>query len=192
MDRVPEKGPLSEDHAERPWLGLNAYAAREPADVEHGDIAGSWGGRIDDPAGTGAYAVGRDQEISLGFGTVLEPCHDAVWHGLGIHEPPAVLDTGSAPNRLVAQRPVQVGPFEGLAHGAVRERSAVGDAAEVLADAVLDLHTRRGEALGEHEVVGVNGAQGIEAVAGEGQEGTGLVRTARIRFVDHGVDTGTL
>src|SRR3712207_7709271 len=47
--------------------------------------------------------------------------------GLGIHESLAVLDAGATPDSLVAQRPVEVGPLEGLADGAVWQGTAVGN-----------------------------------------------------------------
>jgi hypothetical protein len=93
-------------------------------------------------------AVRPDQEVSHGLGTVLEPRHDdPIGRSLGIHEPLAVLDAGAAADCLVAQRPVEVGPLEGLAYRAVRQRPAVGNVAEALAGPTLDRHTRRGEAL---------------------------------------------
>src|ERR671916_145616 len=139
----------------------------------------------------GAYAVSPDQQISLGRVSVLEPGLDApVLGARGVHEPLAVLDADAAPDRLVAQRPVEVGPLEGLAYLAVRQRPAVRDLAEALAHAALDLHARRGEALGEREALGVDGAQGVEAVAGEGEEGANLVRAVRVRLVDDSLDAG--
>src|ERR671932_2349493 len=62
----------------------------------------------------------------------------------------------------------------------------------MLAGAALYLHSWRGEALFQNEVVGVDGAQGVQAVAGEGQESTGLVRPALIRLEDGRVRTGPL
>src|SRR5918995_801903 len=110
MDRVAEERPLSEDHAER-----------------------SRRSRVDDAAGTRVYAVGPDQEVSLGLRPILEPRHDAPRSGLGIHELLAVLYAGPAPEGLVTQRPVQVGPLEGLADVTVGQGPAVGNAAEMLA-----------------------------------------------------------
>src|SRR5215203_3306205 len=98
----------------------------------------------------------------------------------------------TAPARLVSQRPVEVGPLERLADHAVGKRPAVRDGAEVLAGAALDLHARRRETFVHHEILGVDGAQGVEAVAGEGQESAGVVRAARVRFVDDRVYTGAL
>src|SRR5215211_7824509 len=191
MNSVAEERPLPEDHTERSRLGRDAHAFGVPTDVEHRDIAGPRRGRVDDPAGTGVNAVGPDQEVSFGFGSVLEPRRDAaVRYGLSIHQPFAVLDAGTAPDRLVTQRPVEVGALEGLADHALGESSAVGHVTEVFAGAALDRHTRRGEALGQHEVVGVDGAQGVQAVAGEGQESAGVVRTASVRFVDDRVYSG--
>src|SRR5215210_898523 len=40
--------------------------------------------------------------------------------------------------------------------------------------------------------MGVDGAQGVQAVAGEGQESPGVVRTARVCLVDDRVHTGLL
>src|SRR5215210_8411604 len=149
MNGVAKERPLPEDHAERARLGLDAHTASVPADVQHRDVAGCGRGWADDPAGTGVYAVGAYEQIPLGLGTVLESRRDAtVLRGLGVHEPLAVLDAGAAPDRLVAQRPVEICPLEGLANRAVRQHPAERDLAEALAGAVLDLHARRGKALG--------------------------------------------
>jgi hypothetical protein len=56
--------------------GPNAHLAGVPADVEHGDVAGPGGGRIDDAAGAGVYAVGPDEQVSLRLGAVIETRHD--------------------------------------------------------------------------------------------------------------------
>src|SRR5918998_1341356 len=120
MDRVAEERALAEDHTERARLGLDAHAAGVPADVEHGHVAGLGRRRVYDAAGSGAHAVGPDQQVSLGPGPVLKNGSDAVRRARGVHEPLAVLDADAAPDRLVAQRPVEVGPFEGLAYRAVR------------------------------------------------------------------------
>src|SRR5215207_542111 len=40
--------------------------------------------------------------------------------------------------------------------------------------------------------MGVDGAQGVQAVAGEGQESAGVVSAARVRFVDDRIHTGSL
>src|SRR5215207_8092946 len=185
MNSVAEERTLAEDHAERARFGLDAYAACVSADVEHRDVAGTRRGRIDDAAGAGVDAVGPDQEVSHGLGTVLEPRrYAAVRRGLGIYEPLAVLDEGATPDRLIAQYPVEVGPLEGLADRAIGQLPAEGDLAEVLTGTVLDRHARRGEALGQREVVGIYGVQGVHAVAGEGEEAAGAVRAARIRLVD--------
>src|SRR5215213_5468200 len=112
MNSIAEERTLAEDHAERARFGLDAYAACVSADVEHRDVAGTRRGRIDDAAGAGVNAVGPDQEVPLCLGTVLEPRHDdSVRRGVSIHKPLAVLDAGSTPDRLVAQRPVEVGPL---------------------------------------------------------------------------------
>jgi hypothetical protein len=109
MDSVAEEGPLPEDHAERAGFGRDAHVAGVPADVEHRDVAGSGRGRVDDAAGTGAYAVGPYQEVSSGLRPVLEPRRNtAVGRDPGVHEPLAVLDAGAAPDCLVAQRLVEV------------------------------------------------------------------------------------
>src|SRR5829696_4997993 len=148
MNSVAEERTLAEDHAERARFGLDAYAACVSADVEHRDVAGTRRGRIDDAAGAGVDAVGPDQEVSHGLGTVLEPRHDdPVKRGLGIHEPLVVLDAGAAADCLVAQRPVEVGPLEGLADRAIWQGTPVRNVAEVLAGPTLDRHTQRGEAL---------------------------------------------
>ncbi len=150
MNRVAEERPLPEDHMERAWLRLDTHVASVSANVEHRDVAGSWRRRIDDAASAGVDAVGPDQEASLGLGTVLEPRHNAVRRGLGINEPLAVLEACAAPDRFVAQCPVEVGPLEGLADRAVGQGTAVGDVAEALAGAALDRHAWRREALGQH------------------------------------------
>src|SRR5215211_3583904 len=148
MNSVAEERTLAEDHAERARFGLDAHAAGVSADVEHRDVAGTRRGRIDDAAGAGVNAVGPDQEVPLCLGTVLEPRHDdSVRRGVSIHKPLAVLDAGATPDRLVAQRPVEVGPLEGQADGSIWQGTAVGNVAEVLAGPTLDRHTRRGEAL---------------------------------------------
>ena len=51
---------------------------------------------------------------------------------------------------------------------------------------------RRREALFQHEVVGVDSAQGVQAVAGEGKESAGVVRAARVRLVDDRIEAGAL
>src|SRR5918994_3228024 len=185
MNRVAEERPLAKDHPERARFGQDTHVAGVSSDVEHRDVAGPGRRRIDDAAGAGVDAVGPDQEVSHGLGTVLEPRrYAAVRRGLGINEPLAVLDGGATPDRLIAQCPVEVGPLEGLADRAIGQLPAEGDLAEVLAGTVLDRHARRGEALGQHEVVGVYGVQGVHAVAGEGEEAASAVRAARIRLVD--------
>src|SRR5918993_196807 len=103
---------------------------------------------------------------------------------------PGLAGTRTPPERLVAQRPVEVSPLERLADGAVGERPAVGDVAEMLARAVLYLHPRRGETLLQQEVMGVDGAQGVQAVAGEGKKSAGVVRATRVRLVDDRVHAG--
>src|SRR5829696_7310682 len=179
MNRVAEERPLAKDHPERARFGQDTHVAGVSSDVEHRDVAGPGRRRIDDAAGAGVDAVGPDQEVSHGLGTVLEPRRNAaVRRGLGINEPLAVLDASATPDRLIAQCPVEVGPLEGLADRAIGQLPAEGDLAEVLAGTVLDRYARRGEALGQHEVVGVH------AVAGEGEEAAGAVRAARIRLVD--------
>src|SRR5918993_2169832 len=184
MNRVAEERPLPEDHPERARLRLDSHVASVSADVEHGNVAGTWRRRIDDAPGAGVDTVGPDQEVSHGFGPVLETRRDATRRGLGINEPLAVLDAGPAPDRLVAQRPVEVGPLEGLADRAVWQGTTKGDVAKVFAGAVLDRHARRGEALGHHEVVGIYGAQGVQAIAGEGEESAGAIRAVCVRLVD--------
>src|ERR687897_3276155 len=166
MNRVAEERPLPEDHPERARLGLDSHAAGVSADVEHGNVAGTWRRWVDDAPGAGADAVGPDQEVSHGLVAILEPRHDAVRRSFGTHEPLAVLDAGAAPDRLVAKCPVEISPLEGLADRAVQQRSAEGDVAEVLARAVLDRHAWRGETLCQHEVVRIDCAQGVQAVAG--------------------------
>src|SRR5918994_991982 len=174
MNHVAEERPLAKDHPERARFGQDTHVAGVSSDVEHRDVAGPGRRRIDDAAGAGVDAVGPDQEVSHGLGTVLEPRrYAAVRRGLGINEPLAVLDGGATPDRLIAQCPVEVGPLEGLADRAIGQLPAEGDLAEVLAGTVLDRHARRGEALGQHEVVGVYGVQGVHAVAGEGEDAAG-------------------
>src|SRR5215204_7635568 len=153
MNGVAEERTLAEDHAERARFGRDTHVAGVSADVEQWDVAGPWRRRIDDVAGAGVDAVGPDQEVSLCLGAILEPRHEVLRRGLGINEPLAVLDAGAAPYRLVAQRPVEVGPLEGLADHAVGKRPAVRDGAEVLAGAALDLHARRRETFVHHEIL---------------------------------------
>src|SRR5215217_267158 len=147
MNSVAEERTLAEDHAERARFCRDAHVAGVSADVEHRDVAGSWRRRIYDAADAGVDAVSPDQEVSHGLGAVLKQRHDPVRRGLGIHEPLAVLDTGAAADCLVAQRPVEIGPLEGLADGAIWQGTAVGNVAEVLASPALDRHARRGETL---------------------------------------------
>src|SRR5918998_3966730 len=185
MNHVAEERPLAKDHPERARFGQNTHVAGVSSDVEHRDVAGPGRRRIDDAAGAGVDAVGPDQEVSHGLGAVLEPRrYAAVRLGLGINEPLAVLDEGAPPDRLIAQCPVEVGPLEGLADRAIGQLPTEGDLAEVLAGTVLDRHAWRGEALGQHEVMGVDGAQGVQAVAGEGQESADVIGAARVRLVD--------
>ena len=97
MHRVAEERTLAEDHPERARLSLDSHVAGVSADVEHRNVAGTWRRWIDYAAGAGVNTVGPDQEVSLRLGAVLEPRHDPVRRGPGIHEPLAVLDAGAAP-----------------------------------------------------------------------------------------------
>jgi hypothetical protein len=48
----------------------------------------------------------------------------------------------------------------------------------------------RGEGGGEHRLVDVDGAQGVLAVGGEGEERPGVVRVFRVGLEDLGADSG--
>src|ERR687889_2580030 len=130
MNGVAGERSLTEDHVKGARFGRDAHVSSVSADVEHRDVAGSWRRRIYDAADAGVDAVSPDQEVSHGLGAVLEQRHDPIRCCLGIHESLAVLDAGATPDRLVAQCPVEVGPLEGLADGAVWQGTAVGNVAE--------------------------------------------------------------
>jgi hypothetical protein len=137
--------------------------------------------------------VGADQQVAARPGAVVEAGdHAAGGPRLGPDQPLAVVDGDAAVGQLLVQGVVQPGPLDGVAHRAVGQPPAVAGGAQPPAGGAHQDVDRGREAGGQHRLVGTDGPQGVEPVAGHGEVGAGVAAAGPVGLEDLGVDAGVL
>src|SRR6266508_5754860 len=139
------------------------------------------------------YAVSADQEVAFGFGAVFETRDDRSVQGFGrTGQALAELDPHPAEDRFVLQRPPQTRSLHRQAFGAIRQRRAERNARHALPALVpQDVLLRRdADRLGEVE--GVERAQCVQAVRGDGEIRADVGRGTRVCLEDDRLEAGAL
>ena len=183
MDEVAEEAATPEDEVGHARFAGQLQAARVAAGVEQADVPGAWRFRVDDGTGARAQAVRADEEVALGGRAVGERGPHAGRRDVGVLEAAAVLDGDAAPDRLVAQRLVEVGS---------RDRTGRHRHSGQFLAAADELHGRCLHAEIADRVLQVEDVERLQSIDGQGQERPDAVGAAAVRLVDDRVDPGAL
>ena len=111
---------------------------------------------------------------------------------LGVHESLAKLEEDAAASRLLVQCSVQAISLDGDADSPVWQRSSNGDLSQSLSGAAQQDDVAGREAGGQHRLVGIERAQGVQTIGGYGEIRADIFRGPGVRLVDDGLDPGAV